>query len=133
MAVRADMALADVVAQEIDGMVLGKTLYHSAVLSQTETPAVFLTITGGQEPDVCLGGTENVARQAVSVRVRGQKGAYGAGLDLAFDVLGVLNYASAVGFIDVRVRTSAPLYLGETDDGNPEWSINLIAWENRSF
>ena len=87
--------------------------------------AVFVVATGGIQPFALHGDCESIRRSNLQVRVRGEKEAYTEGLLLAREVAAAVDLAPITGYIDVRILDTEPNYLGQDDEGHPEWSVNV--------
>lgn len=112
----------------VGGLVTGTNLFKGPVKPSNVTPAksVFVQASGGPAPEHYRASTE-VRRRGVQVRVRSDGDARDAGQTLAELVLATLHGAAPAGYIRVESTTSQPLYLGENEAGQHEWSINLFA------
>ena len=74
------------------------------------------------------GESNHITFPQVQVRVRSDIQQYETGLQLAREIREAINYAAPddlTEFIDARTIDSEPNYLGEDEDGHPEWSINV--------
>ncbi len=124
MSLRPDIAVATRIGTEVASLTLGTNLFHGPIRPGS-TLAVFCLLDGGPSPIACLGTEQRAERPNVQIHVRGEKGEYSDGLDVAESVRDAVHYAPLSGYIDVRVIESAPIYLGEEDDGQPRWSMNV--------
>jgi hypothetical protein len=128
---QADIALSRVLEQQVGDLILGENLFQGGVRAKGEhvpSEAVFVLLTGGIAPQASNGELTSFNRPVVQIRTRGPRLGYARGLERAIEVLKAAHYASVDGYVDVRVNESAPIYLGEDDDGHPEWSNNVTMW-----
>ena len=90
--------------------------------------SVFVVVTGGPPSTPILNGVEQKTVN-VQIMVRSDlhtiAGSYQDGQELAEEIFSVCQYAPPAGFIDAAFVSSAPLYLGQEDNGNHLWSMNL--------
>jgi hypothetical protein len=91
--------------------------------------SVFCLSTGGPGPEAYADGTSiEEFHSAVDVSVRSDKDDFDGGQTLARAVRTAINHATIAGYIDVRIGTSDPLYIGEEDSGFHLWTINVEMW-----
>jgi hypothetical protein len=86
--------------------------------------AVFVLATGGPPPEARIGETQADRFPALQIRTRGDKNDFAGGLADARAVRDAVHYAPLAGWVDVRVQETEPNYLGEDNNGHPEWSVN---------
>lgn len=128
---RADQEVATVIQGNIAEMQLGCNLFHGPVRGVSDfIPArsVFCLVTGGPEPSDCHDDDKYISFPQVQVRVRSDRQDYDNGVELARAITEILHNSAPTeitNFIDARTVDSEPNYLGEDEDGHPEWSINV--------
>ena len=86
---------------------------------------VFLLPTGGISPQGFVGMDTYVWFNDIQIRIRWTKKRFWDGYTLARRLRALLHYAPIADTISVLVRESEPNYIGEDDEGNPEWSLNV--------
>lgn len=93
--------------------------------------AVFCLTTGGPPPSPYIGIGEDFRRSTVQVRIRSDLAdTFETGQELARSVLTALQRAVVSGYVWCYVRESEPNYLGQDDNENHEWSVNVeLAWK----
>jgi hypothetical protein len=90
--------------------------------------ACFVILDGGILPQSFIGESRVVRFASVQTMVRADRHDYDGGLDDARELHDTIKYAALTDYIDVRVDESEPLYLGEDEDGQSEWSIRATLW-----
>lgn len=84
--------------------------------------------TGGRPPVPFVGGGRVTYRRVTcQVRVRGPREDFANGQTLARAVLDALNLATVSGYVQVRVRESAPFYGGTDQSDRHGWAMNVEA------
>ncbi len=124
---RADIAVAKWLADNVPDLTLGGkdgNLFHGPI-RPTEKLAVFCQKDGGLAPVKCGGSLDGILQPQVQIFTRGDRQKFDEGQDLVDKIRDAIHLAPLPGFIDVQVIESEPNYLGETNDGQPEWSQNL--------
>jgi hypothetical protein len=128
---RPDRAVARHLADNVVGLTLRENLFNGP-MRKGDGLGVFCILDGGLEPEVChqdatTGSTfkATTSRPTVQVRLRGDKGCYDDSLELAEEIRQAIHLASISGYIDVRADSSSMSYLGQDNDGHPEWTINV--------
>lgn len=98
-------------------------LHHSPVQPGDDF-AVFCMLDGGPAPIAC--NDSNILRKPnVTINIRSKKSGYGDAVDLALAIRDAIHEQTISGFVDVRVRESAPLYVGTNDSGQHEWVMTV--------
>jgi hypothetical protein len=128
MGLRPEETLATYVATEVAGLTLGTNCFFGPV---TPDPAkgCWIFPTGGPGPIRYLGETEATKRYTCQIRVRADKQDFDGGLLLARAVsdalIAAVFDASFSAYLDIIPIQSQPMYLGQDDQGLPEWSQNV--------
>ena len=128
-----EVDIATLIGTAIAQFTLGTNVVHGPVRPARDFPAraAFCFPSGGPAPDAILNDAQTKIRNAaVIIRIRESKnntdpGAFESGLSLARSVRDTIHYAALTGYIDVRVNESEPIYLGEDEDGHPEFQLNV--------
>lgn len=121
---------------EVAWLTTGTNLFSGPVrpVRATYMPgrAVFVFPSGGQEPQAFLGESVCMRKSSVIIRTRGNHSstadAYKTALSDARDVRDAVHFASIAGYFDIRVDQTEPIYIGEDENGHPEFSINVTVW-----
>ena len=111
-----------------NGLTAGTNLFACAELppdSIVPHKCVFAAEYGGAPPQPYLGTNNDLRWIDVQVLVRGDPDKIDDTRALAWAIFPVLQRASSSGYIDVRCKQSAPVYLGKDDTEHPKFSINL--------
>ncbi len=123
-----DKALADFLETDIAELTKGTNLFRGpvrAAVGVIPSRAVFVLSTGGLDPEAFNGELNTIQRPSIQIRIRGDREGFEDGQDLARRIRSSAHYATLTDYIDVRVADGDPNYLGQDDDGHPEWSVNV--------
>lgn len=111
---------------------LGTTLFYGPerglnARGVTSGTATYCLASGGVKPAPFADGGAGtyLAEFSVQVLVRSSPDAYAGGLTQVRALRDALNFVSIAGYINVAVRESDPLYLGQDESGRHRWTINL--------
>jgi len=108
----------------------GTDIFYRPVLPPDDyvaEKAVFVFPFGGPPPQAMLGETEAVRRSMIIVRVRGDQDDFDGALLFARQVRDEIRYADIANYIDWRLESTEPFYLGQDDERHPEFSITCEA------
>ena len=109
------------------GLTLGANLFEGPirpVSNSVPAQSVFVSApTGGFAPERTLGRTTELRRPVVQVRVRSP--AWEDGQSLAQAVFETLENADIPGYLDVVMAQSQPMFIGEDENGNYHWSMDV--------
>jgi len=94
---------------------------------------VFVTASGGGPTRPIKAGLSGVGIQerhaSAQIRIRSDaeavSGSFSVGQSLAREVFDALHFKPVAGYCEWRAVSSAPLYIGQNEEGQHEWSINL--------
>lgn len=105
---------------------LGKNLYVGLVRPVSNVvPAecVFVTGTDGLPADRFFAQQDEVRHPTIQIRIRSPD--YNSGYELARRIYDVCQSSRPVGIKDVACRQSEPMYLGQDNNKNHDWSLNF--------
>ena len=126
MAERADIATAIHIGKNVERLTLGENLFHGPIFEGTGI-SVFCIVTGGYFPTAILGNSGGVYKSSVDIRIRGDRNKYDEGLTLAKEIQEAVEFSSlGTDYIMARVENSMPSYIGQNNNGDPEWVIFLV-------
>ena len=133
MATTPDADVRDHLDTNVAALTTGTNLFNSklrAVGDGIPVEAVFCMASGGPPPEAYLqGGVGDEARfSAVSCFIRSENRDFSGGQDLARTVRDALHHQDISGYHDVRASETEPIYVGEDDDGNHNWTANFELW-----
>lgn len=131
---RPDKDIATYLGGDLAALSLGVNLFYGPVRGADDnypSKAVFCILDGGPPP-LPIWGTDVVRRSRVALRVRGDRMKYDEGLDLAVSVRASVHYAAIVGYLDTRAEQAEPIFIGNDEDGHPEWVINILMQHRRT-
>ena len=135
-----------IVAQKlhgVGGLVLGNGATPTANLfagmvkpadpaSGVPEAAVFVRASGGAAPEPYFVGPSGAKtswwRPSVQVVVRGNKDAEDTARQLASTIRTTLHRTTLTGYMSCLVRESAPVEVGNDDDGHPLFTLNVELW-----
>lgn len=126
-AIEFSLDLAKHVAGRVSGLVLDKNVFAGQERSALRG-VFFFTDIGGLEPEGYCGELRVKKHGRVQIRHRGDPKRYKDSLAKMRDVWGATHYAPISGYFEVRCVESDPNFLGEDDDGNPVWTLNVDMW-----
>ena len=130
MGLKPEETLATYVATNVAALTLGTNCFYGPV-TPDPSKGVWIFPTGGTPVTRFLGETENEKHTMIQVRTRSDKQDFDGGLVLARSVsdviIGAIHDATFAAYLDLFVLQSDPLYLGQDDQGLPEWSQNVEA------
>jgi hypothetical protein len=116
------------------GLTRGTNLYNGPMRAQdaegVPSEAVFCHVTGGVPPiDYCDNShTPQLHQPSVQIMIRSAPRGYDAGLALANDVYEAMHSKPPSGYFGCLAQQSAPLYAGETRNGEFLWTVNLTLY-----
>lgn len=92
---------------------------------------IFVIGSGGvdDEPFNDGGGRTGIRRPSVQIRIRGGRGTYTEDKELADAVWQAADKRPPPGYQEARALASAPLFLGLDLEQHPEWTVNLLLWQ----
>ena len=130
MAERADKKVAQYLGSNDARLTLGENLFNGPSFPGAGL-AVFCIVSGGALPVTIVGTTTGVYSSRVDIRIRGERGKYDEGVTFAKQVQQAIQYSQlGTDFIMVRVTGSSPAYIGQNNNGDPEWVIfTLVTFE----
>ena len=131
MATQPDNDLAVFLDTNVGALTSGTNLFRGfprGVDTGIPDQCVFCLVSGGQAPDPFVaGGTGDEQRYSeVMIRVRSNPHDFQGGQTLARSVRNAVHHKVIAGYINVEVRESDPMFLGETEKGHSEWSIVVL-------
>lgn len=113
------------------GLTLGTNLYTGPMRAHeaegVPNEAVFVITVGGRSPiDYCdHSHTPQLHFPRVQIMVRSDPHDWDGGLALANDIYEAIHSKEPSGYVSARSAESAPIHVGETDNGEFLWSINV--------
>lgn len=127
-----DEAIVDVIAAAIGSLTKGDNLLMGPVrpaATGEPTLACFVLKSGGRPIEPYAGGDTVSDDEFVSVqiRLRGDRKKFGDGQTLAKQILDAVHKSNPTDCLpDSTLAIQAePIYIGEDEQGNPEWSMNF--------
>ena len=128
---RYDSDVVDVLDAAAIGLTRNTNLWpgkaRAAVPGTVPIESVWVMETGGPEPiNYCDGATTPQLREpTVQIMVRGDPRDWHGGRVLADAVWDAIHDNPPAGYIAARCMQPTPLVLGEDENGNPLWSVNV--------
>jgi len=119
-----DQDIAEHLAVTIPDAVLDTDLF-SGPMRETPKRAIFCLSTGGAPPEARMGSLKADRFFRVQVTIRETPNNFKSGLTRARLVRDSLHYAPLSQYVEVAVAESEPNYLGEADDGQHLWTVNV--------
>jgi len=132
-----DLDIATYLGTTLPALALGENLfagpirvYSTSEDSDSGVPpsSVFCLMSGGRLDEVFHEGSvsnyRHLSYPTVQIFVR-YADSFQGGQTLANSIFDAVNHRPTVDYVEWRITTSSPIYLGQEDDQHHEWSINV--------
>lgn len=97
------------------------------------TKSAWIIVQPGPEPQRIFGHDHRIHTIPIQIMVRGEQNKYLDARDFAEDIWNTLEGAQPTGYFHYLAQQSGPIPVGFDDNGNPMFSINIMATYQESL